>query len=56
MATLKLKPTQQDIVQARLADGHYDRILEDFQEKLDEATAALRRVHAAMRAENTPRS
>jgi len=56
MAALKLKPTPQDVVAARLADGHYDRLLEDFQAKIDEATAALRRVHEAMKAENTLRS
>ena len=56
MAALKLKPTEQDLVQARLADGHYDRLLEEFRDKLDAATAALRRCHEAMRATNTLRS
>ena len=56
MAALKFKPTSQDVVAARLTDGHYDRLLEDFQVKIDEATEALRRVHEAMRAENTLRS
>ena len=56
MAALKLKPTEHDVVEARLADGTYDRLLADFQEKIDEATAALRRVHEAMKAENTLRS
>lgn len=56
MASLKLKPTKQDIVEAKLADGSYDRLLADFQVKIDEATAALRRMHEAMRAENTLRS
>ena len=56
MATLKLKPIEQDIVQARLMDGHYDKILAEFQLKLDEATAALKQCHEAMRAARTLRS
>jgi hypothetical protein len=56
MAASKRKPTERKTVEAKLADGHYDRVLADFQVKLDEATAALRRCHAAMRAENTLRS
>jgi hypothetical protein len=56
MATLKLKPTKQDLLQTKLMDGHYDKLLEDFQVKLDEATAALKRCHEAMRAASTPRS
>jgi hypothetical protein len=43
-------------VEARLMDGHYDRLLVEFQEKLDAATAELRRAYAAMKAENTLRS
>jgi hypothetical protein len=43
-------------VETKLLDGHYDRLLADFQDKLDAATEALRRVHEAMRAENTLRS
>ncbi len=56
MAASKRKPDERDIVEARLEDGHYDRLLAEFQAKLDEATAALRRCHEAMRAENTLRS
>jgi hypothetical protein len=56
MAASKRKPDERKIVEAKLADGHYDRLLAEFQVKLDEATAALRRCHAAMRAENTLRS
>ena len=56
MAGSKRKPKMRETVEARLADGHYDRVLADFQVKLHEATAALRRCHAAMRAQNTPRS
>jgi hypothetical protein len=56
MAASKRKPKQRETVEAKLADGHYDQMLADFQVKLDEATAALRRYHAAMRAENTLRS
>ncbi len=50
MAASKRKPDERDIVEARLEDGHYDRLLAEFQAKLDEATAALRRCHDAMRA------
>ena len=56
MAASKRKPAERKTVEAKLADGDYDRLLADFQVKLDEATAALRRCHAAMRAENTLRS
>ena len=56
MAASKRKPDERDTVEAKLADGHYDRVLADFQVKLDEATAALRRCYEAMRAENTLRS
>ena len=56
MATLKLKPTEQDVVKSKLMDGHYDKLLEEFQAKLDDATAALKRCHEAMRAANTLRS
>jgi hypothetical protein len=56
MASPKRKPQAQPTVEAKLVDGHYDRVLAEFQEKLDEAAAALRRCHAAMRAENTLRS
>lgn len=37
----------------KLMDGHYDRMLADFEAQLEEAAAALRRAYAAMRAENT---
>jgi hypothetical protein len=56
MSALKRKPDESPSVEDRLADGHYDRLLADFHEKLDRATAELRRWHEAMRAENTPRS
>ncbi|MBW8812106.1 MAG: hypothetical protein JF588_01660 [Caulobacterales bacterium] len=56
MAAAKRKTETPADVAAKLADGHYDRLLEDFQAKLDAATEALRRVHEAMRAENTLRS
>jgi hypothetical protein len=53
-----LKPAELDLaeVEAKLVDGHYDRLLEDFQRTLDEAAATLRRAYEAMRAENTLRS
>jgi hypothetical protein len=56
MATLKLKPIEQDLVQTKLMEGHYDKLLEEFRVKLDEATAALKQCHEAMRAANTLRS
>jgi uncharacterized ferredoxin-like protein len=51
----KRKPTEtdDDDVVTKLMDGHYDVLLARFEEQLAEATAALRRAHAAMRAENT---
>ena len=56
MAATKRKPVEADDVVVKLMDGHYDRVLADFQDQLDEATAALRRCYEAMRAENTLRS
>ena len=49
----KQKPRDDESVEAKLMDGHYDRLLAQFEEQLEEAAAALRRAHAAMRAENT---
>ena len=48
----KRKPTDDSDVVTKLMDGHYDRLLEQFEGQLEEAAAALRRCHAAMRAEN----
>jgi hypothetical protein len=56
MTAARRKPMQIKTVERKLLDGTYDRQLEDFQLQIDEAAAALRRVHAAMRAENTLRS
>jgi hypothetical protein len=56
MATPRRKPDVEDVVVVRLMDGHYDRALEEFEQQLEEAAAALRRCYAAMRAENTLRS
>ena len=56
MPAAKRKPETREDVEAKLLEGHYDRLLADFQEKLETATEALRRVHEAMKAENTPRS
>jgi len=50
------KATDDTDVVSKLMDGHYDRLLAAFEEQLEEAAAALRRAHAAMRAENTLRS
>ena len=52
----KRKPPAEPTVEEKLLDGTYDRALEAFQEQIDEAAAVLRRVYAAMRAENTLRS
>ena len=48
-------PAADDTV-AKLMDGHYDRVLADFEAQLEEAAATLRRAYAAMKAENTLRS
>ena len=56
MAQSKRKRDVVQVVQEKLADGTYDRALEDFQVQIDEAAAVLRRALAAMKAENTPRS
>jgi hypothetical protein len=56
MTTARRKPIGVKSVERKLVDGTYDRQLEAFQAQIDEAAAALRRVHAAMRAENTLRS
>ena len=56
MGAAQRKPVELDQVEAKLLDGTYDRALEDFQAQIDEAAAVLRRVYAAMKAENTLRS
>lgn len=56
MAAAKRKSKGPDTVEAKLADGHYDRLLADFEKQLEEAAAMLRRAHEAMKAENTLRS
>ena len=56
MSAPKRKPDATDLlasVEEKLMNGHYDRLLEDFQAQLDAATAELRRCYAAMKAENT---
>lgn len=56
-ATRKPTPTPQtDPTLERLMDGHYDRMLADFEAQIEEAAAVLRRALAAMKAENTLRS
>ena len=49
----KRKPIETNEFVTKLMDGHYDVLLARFEEQLEEATAALRRAHAAMKAENT---
>jgi hypothetical protein len=56
MAATKPKPIDAESVEAKLMDGHYDRVLADFEAQLAEAAAALRRAYEAMKAENTLRS
>jgi hypothetical protein len=56
MAAARKPSIETPSVEERLMDGHYDRLLESFQQQIDEAAAMLRRCHAAMRAENTLRS
>jgi len=53
MAAIKHKTDDETDVVTKLMDGHYDRLLAEFELQLEEAAAALRRCHAAMRAENT---
>ena len=50
------KAAEAPTVEEKLLDGTYDRAIEAFQAQIDEAAAVLRRVLAAMRAENTLRS
>jgi hypothetical protein len=47
------EPLSLAIVEEKLMNGHYDRLLDEFQAQLDAATAELRRCYAAMKAENT---
>ena len=56
MAAAKPKPIGAESVEAKLMDGHYDRVLAEFEVQLEEAAATLRRAYAAMKAENTLRS
>ena len=56
MTVAKPKTIATRSVEDRLMSGDYDRLLEGFQAQIDDATAILRRAHAAMRAENTLRS
>ena len=56
MAAAKPKPVDVESVEDKLVNGHYDRMLADFEAQLEEAAASLRRAYAAMKAENTPRS
>jgi hypothetical protein len=56
MAAAKLKPVDAESVEEKLVNGHYDRMLADFEAQLEEAAAILRRVYAAMKAENTLQS
>ena len=56
MASPRRATREQDPVVVKLETGHYDRELAEFRARLDEATEALRRLHAAMRDENTLRS
>jgi hypothetical protein len=56
MATTKQTAEPRDPVIERLEDGHYDRLLAEFDVQLQAAAAMLRRAHEAMKAENTLRS
>lgn len=56
MAAAKPKPVDALSVEEKLLDGHYDRVLAEFEAQLEEAAATLRRAYAAMKAENTLRS
>jgi len=56
MAAAKRKPVDVESVEAKLMNGHYDRMLADFEAQLEDAAATLRRAYEAMKAENTLRS
>jgi len=56
MAAAKPKLVDAPSVEEKLLDGHYDRVLAEFEAQLEEAAATLRRAYAAMKAENTLRS
>jgi len=56
MPATKPKPVDIETVEERLMNGHYDRMLADFEAQLEAAAAELRRAYAAMKAENTLRS
>lgn len=56
MPATKPKPVDEMTVEEKLLDGHYDRMLADFEAQLEDAAATLRRAYAAMKAENTLRS
>ncbi len=56
MAATKPKPVDGASVEEKLENGHYDRLLADFEAQIDEAAATLRRAYEAMKAENTLRS
>lgn len=55
MAATKKQQTADDTL-GKLMDGHYDRVLAEFEAQLEEAAATLRRALEAMKAENTLRS
>lgn len=56
MAAAKPKRVDLVSVEEKLVNGHYDRMLADFEAQIDEAAATLRRAYEAMKAENTLRS
>ena len=56
MAAAKKQTAPVEDTVAKLMDGHYDRMLADFEAQLEDAAATLRRAYEAMKAENTLRS
>ena len=56
MAATKPRPIDVESVEDKLMNGHYDRLLADFEAQLEDAAATLRRAYEAMKAENTLRS
>ncbi len=56
MAATKPKPVDARSVEYKLMDGHYDRMLADFEAQIADAAATLRRAYEAMKAENTLQS
>lgn len=56
MPATKPKAVDALSVEDKLMNGHYDRMLADFEAQIEAAAAELRRAYEAMKAESTLRS